>query len=536
VQFDRREFLKAACAAGLGGLFQARPLFAASLGQRRCFHACLSTEAIQRDPDLLSTLRAAGIEAVWLAGFFYGHWPYPLEKLREVRAQLARAGLAAHVVNVPLGHPGDSLGSHDGSFPLTPPRHWRLAQRVDGSQNAGTSLHEPATSENVAALRRLRRAGFTRFFLDDDFRLARGPGQIGGCFCGEHRARFLERGGYPAGRWEELLADARARRLTPLLRAWIEFNCDALTASFRAQRRAVGRGELGVMVMYLGAEKAGLRLKDYAAAPFRVGELMFDDASFSPVKGKTDELFSVLMHRRFARPELAYSETTAFPANQLSARNMAAKLAVSTIADVRHTMFMSGVTPFPRAHWEVLAPAMKAQAAAHARLAGHRLRGPFKHYWGERSRWVGDDRPFSLFLAAGVPFAVAEEPGRVGWVFLSDFDARALAEGDLAGRGARFVHRPSVRLGAAEAEPVEESLTALWAFKRRLGPSLGDVPHVLEETPVVCAWYPSARAVLLWNLDDRSRTLTLQRGQRRQQIALDSLEARVFADLGSSEI
>ena len=34
------------------------------------------------------------------------------------------------------------------------------------------------------------------------------------------------------------------------------------------------------------------------------------------------------------RPNPAYSETTAFPANRLSAQNMAAKLAVSTISDV----------------------------------------------------------------------------------------------------------------------------------------------------------------------------------------------------------
>ena len=51
--------------------------------------------------------------------------------------------------------------------------------------------------------------------------------------------------------------------------------------------------------MYLGAEKAGIRLADYADVPFRVGEFMFDDESFNPVKGKTDELFSSLFHRRF---------------------------------------------------------------------------------------------------------------------------------------------------------------------------------------------------------------------------------------------
>jgi hypothetical protein len=89
---------------------------------------------------------------------------------------------------------------------------------------------------------------------------------------------------------------------------------------------------------------------------------MFDDHSFTPVKGKTDELFSVLFHRRFVRPELAFSETTAYPANRLSAAHLAAKLVISTLADVRHTMFMSGLTPFPREHWSVLAPAMREQA------------------------------------------------------------------------------------------------------------------------------------------------------------------------------
>jgi endoglucanase len=73
------------------------------------------------------------------------------------------------------------------------------------------------------------------------------------------------------------------------------------------------------MVMYLGAEKAGIRLSDHRQGLMRVGELMFNDASFNPVKGKTDELFSALFHRQFVAPERAYSETTAFPADQLSA-------------------------------------------------------------------------------------------------------------------------------------------------------------------------------------------------------------------------
>ena len=49
--------------------------------------------------------------------------------------------MSVHLINVPLGHPGDSLGAMAGNVPLTPPRHWRLAKFPDGRTYAGTSLH-----------------------------------------------------------------------------------------------------------------------------------------------------------------------------------------------------------------------------------------------------------------------------------------------------------------------------------------------------------------------------------------------------------
>ena len=123
--------------------------------------------------------------------------------------------------------------------------------------------------------------------------------------------------------------------------------------------------------MYFGADKAGLRLADYRDVPFRVSEYMFQDWSLTPVKGKTDEIFSVLFHRRFAAPERAWSETTSYPAHALSAANMAAKLVISALTDVRHTLFMSGLTPFPKTHWTTLAQGMRRQAQFHAQLGGH---------------------------------------------------------------------------------------------------------------------------------------------------------------------
>ena len=520
----RRESLRLLAATALSaGIL---PLHARPAKRVRDYHVCLSPQAVMEDPEFPTRLREAGISCVWLAGFFYGYWPWPLASLEAARDRLERAGLEVQVVNVPLGHPGDSLGSKDGTFPLTPPSHWRLGTGFDGKSYAGTSLHAPATQENQTALQSLRKSGFTSVFLDDDFRLARGPGQIGGCFCREHQERFLQRTGFASNRWPELLEDVRSRRLTPLLREWVEFTCDELTGSFRAQQRIAGR-RLGIMVMYLGAEKAGIRLTDYRGVPFRVGELMFDDAGFDPLKGKTDELFSALFHRRFVAPELAYSETTAYPADKLSAANLGAKLVISTLADVRHTMFMSGVTPFPKAHWTTLAPLMQRQAGFHRVLAGHALRGPFKHYWGEASRWCGDDRPFSLFLAAGIPFEVTDKPARDGWTFLSEADANAAANGQLVSRGTQFVSRP-LASNAPALEQCAESLEALLAYKRRLG---DQTPFVENAEPAVLGWYPSARAALIWNPAAARKVFSVRYGTRSREISLDALDSALLEDL-----
>jgi len=496
---------------------------------KRTYHLSISTEALDADPELLGIISAAGVTDVWIAGFLYGHWYFSLEKIRPWRERIEKHGMAAHVINVSLGHPGDSLGSSSGQVPLAPPRHWKMAVLPDGHKYCGTSLHDPATAENCEAMRQIQAAGVKRVFLDDDFRLARSPGMIGGCFCPEHKKAFLQRTGYGETQWSELLEAVGRRQLTPVLRAWVEYTCHQLTACFRAQQKAAPHVQLGTMAMYFGAEKAGIRLTDYADVPARVGETMFSDNEFGRLKGKTDELFSVLFHRRFIRPELAYSETTAYPANRLSARNMAAKLVISTISDVRNTMYMSGLTAFPREHWRTLAPAMKRHAKLHATLAGHAPQGPLKHYWGESSRYVGDDNPYSLFLALGVPFEIRGTPAADGFTFLSDADARTVEQ--FGSVGTRFVARPQSGLFGG-IRPMPESLAELFALKRELAPQLERTPYVEGEIPVVCAWYPTAQAVLLWNPTEQPQELTLRHGSLRRSVRIDGLDVALLEGIG----
>ncbi|HUW62206.1 MAG TPA: hypothetical protein VMZ06_14480 [Candidatus Bathyarchaeia archaeon] len=508
MHITRRGFLSGAAGAVAAGLVCRRAAGDEADVNLRRYNLSVSIDAFKADPELLEIVRAAGVTDIWTASFFSGAWHHSIEETNEWHAKIRAAGMAVHSITIPLGHPTFNEKNPD-YMPDVGLQPWQFGIDAAGRKHGGVCLHPPGTELNVAAMAQLKKIDPGIVFVDDDFRLAIGPGNIGGCFCDAHKAAFLQKHGYGEVEWGELLQAAKDRELTPLLRAWLTDVCDELTGSFRAQQAAAAPEiRLGIMVMYLGAEKAGIRLDDYRQTPMRVGELMFDDKSFAPVKGKTNELFSSLFHRRFVSPDLAYSETTAWPPDGLSAANMAAKLVISTISDVRNTMFMSGITPFPRTHWATLGPAMKKQAQFHRQIAGHRPRGPFKHYWGEQSRWVGNDNPYSLFLAAGVPFEVTAEPARDGWTFLTDFDARVVQS-----PGTKLITRNNVA----------EELTALFEFKRQILPELNNVPYVIEDVPAVCAWYPTAKKVLLWNLAEQPQTMTLKLGKKTVPVELGAL-------------
>ncbi len=342
---DRRDFLKISALIGWGGLVGYIPSVTSKNSSRRRFSLCVTTETLNKNPDYFNLIVESGITDVWMPIFLNGYWAYPMEDLLLWKNRFEKKGISVYSLSVPLGHPGNSLGGSP-DFESTP-KNWPRGVDIDGNKYSGTSVHPLITEENITVIQKLGKSGFTRLFLDDDFRLARAPGQIGGCFCSDHQQEFLNKYGYSQKDWTQLKQDIKDRNLNSTLKNWISFTCDDLTKSFKAQQAAAPDVQLGIMVMYLGSEKAGIRLSDYKGSLMRVGELMFDDRAMTPVKGKTDELFSALFHRRFVTPEMAYSETTAYPANKLSAKNMAAKLHITTIADIRNSMFMSGLEPFP---------------------------------------------------------------------------------------------------------------------------------------------------------------------------------------------
>ena len=524
---DRRDFLKTTGILGSAALFGFIPSARSNKQNCRTFSLCTNTETLTKNPDFFDLIVNSGVTDVWLPFFLNGYWAFPMEEIQIWRRRFEKKGIGVQILTVPLGHPGNSLGGLP-EFDSTP-KNWPRGVDIDGNKYSGTSVHPIITEENASVIRKVGKAGFKKLFLDDDFRLARTPGKIGGCFCNDHRGEFLSRYGYSVNDWETLRQQIKDRHLSDLTRNWINFNCDILTNSFKEQQAASPEVKLGIMVMYLGSEKAGIRLTDYKGSLMRVGELMFDDRAMTPVKGKTDELFSALFHRRFVVPELAYSETTAYPEDKLSATNMAAKLHITTIADIRNTMMMSGLKPFPFTHWSTLAPAMRKAASLHRIIAGQKPEGPLKHYWGESSRLVGDDKPYSLFLASGIPFEVTDVPAKDGWTFLSDFDFTDIATNRLVSYGTTFVYRAKTGTNPTGARFLEENLNDIYAFKKEIIPQLGQIPYVSENLPVVCAWYPKIKKVLLWNLSESKETFTVICADKKYPVEIAALDAEIVS-------
>ena len=536
-QISRREFFLPFLASGLVlGSYHPLGMLTSCTGNTpsiRRFHASISSQIWEANPDLPSIIKKAGITDIWLGAFFYGKWYRRPEELRKLSNHLENEGFNVHIINVPLGHPGDALGMDENTdYLATPPNHWKNACTFNGQLYSGTSIHTPAVQENVEALKELRESGFKTVFLDDDFRIARMPGHIGGCFCNECRDEFLSKYGYGPADWKDLIESVENRNPSQVLRSWIEHICEIETNMFTTMQEAVPEIQLGIMAMYFGSEKAGIELDRYGDVPFRVGEFMFDDISFGNIKGKTDELFSVLFHRRFVEPDLAYSETTAFPADALSAQNLAAKLSISLISDVRNTMFMSGLKPYPFSYWDILGPAMQKSARIHEELAGHKPAGPFKHFWGWDNRLVGTDKPFSLFLASGIPFETAETLTADGWIFLSNEDARAVAENRLKAKEKNLVIRNNANISGDQFIPMDENMSDLLKFKKQIIPGLKDIPYVDGDIPAVFAWYPTTRKALIWNVEEKTYTFNIKRNDKTlRTVSVGGLDVMLISDL-----
>ena len=135
---------------------------------------------------------------------------------------------------------------------------------------------------------------------------------------------------------------------------------------------------------------------------------------------------------------------------------------------------------------------MKRHADIHARIARPPAARSAETFLGNpRAALLGDDNPYRPLLRTGhsVSRSSTSRP-RDGFTFLSDADAETI--GSVRSAGTVFIARP--RPAALDkVRFIPESLPALLAFKHEIVPKLGPVPYVEGDSPIVCAWYPTAR-------------------------------------------
>ena len=491
----------------------------------RVFHISATCEEIlQRDETgcfvLPELWRAAGITDVWLFAWHRGDWQYPWSVLDESARTVQKHGMTPHLLTVPFGHPSGTPDAHQEK------NGWKPATRPAGNHRWGVCCHVPADQACVNSVREIaNHYGPCSLFLDDDFRMADTPADIGGCICPECRADFQKKTGYTDAQWDEMLRLVLENQDTPQVRTWVDYWCDRLTKVFRDTETASPEVDLGIMVMGMGSERAGIRLDDYRGKLFRVGEWMFTDYEYNPTKNKTIELFSVLMHRRFADPGRAFSETTII--KQLSAENYASKLVMSTFSDTRNTMFMC---PIPTEYWAMLTPRVQQERRFHQRLVGQKAKGPFKHFWGLADRYMAGYDAYSLFLALGVPFEVCDQLPADGWTFLGNASAAEMDRGVLQSPGTRCVARSESKSG--RFQKVDETFPSLFEFRCSLLPQFREqgIPYIEEETPVVLGWYPDARAMLVWNAEPVTKILHLRKGSAQHVLALNPLDSALVLE------
>jgi hypothetical protein len=172
---------------------------------------------------------------------------------------------------------------------------------------------------------------------------------------------------------------------------------------------------------------------------------------------------------------------------------------------------------------------MKKSADLHRQIAGHKPAGPFRHFWGWDNRLVGTDKPFSLFLASGIPFEVVDKLTDDGWFFLSDEDALAVTENRLHPKNKNLVVRKSAGLQDSRFTLLDETPEAIATFKKQIIPSLTDIPYVAGNTPVIFAWYPTARKALLWNVNEERQDYTIRlNGRVIHQVSIDGLDVELI--------
>ena len=496
-------------------------------------------------PRVIAMMKEAGVDTIWLWGYFYGTTWSSLETIAEA-GKIARShGFEAAIIQLPVGHPGNSLNPDDADVLLKIPDHWRYRQDSAGKPKYYIGDIEPVmVRENVESIVALRDAGFKRFMMDDDLRLGELGDEIQGCFCEICVSEFGRVSGRTLTR-EALVQALQDKTDTALMKEWVRYNCSKVTDMMKEMN--VPGVELGIMVMHLGDERHGIDMREIQEAvpgvEFRVGELHFSDGEFGSPEGKASELLGIQYHLNLVGREHAVSETTVFPPRSLSENNLICKVKIAVSAGISDIYFMSGTWLIDESYWS----AWGRQYPAIRQIADwcdpYERAYPVHLAKGTHGAYGEPVEPPLLPYYAGLPVKPVRgnEPDATGEVLLFFGDYRigdewekcfplyktVIVDRKAAERNKGNLDRlpENVRLWEHEAGtlPAETEVALLRRELEACGAFKADFPRIIEGVNLALVSLPERNSVIVMNLEERPNAGLLALGDRRTPIELPAL-------------
>lgn len=512
------------------------------------FHYSLDSAVVLdpvEGPPTLAMLKDAGVTCIWIWGFFFGKLWSPVADMVRARDILEAYGFETGVIQLPVGHPGNSLNPEDESLDLKLPETWRY--RIDLHGNPVyycADIEQTMIEDNRKSIEVLYEAGFTRFFMDDDLRLEVFGSEIGGCFCDFCLAEF--NGAYGRAMTREgmqaCLLDKETNR--EVLRDWTTYSCSKVTRFMKSME--LSGVQLGIMVMHFGDERHGIDIpslrRDCERVMLRVGESHFEDGDFATPADKAMELSGILFHMNLMGQDDVYSETTVFPPRSLTPDHLLFKAKMAVAAGVPNILFMSGSWLITEDYWSAMSRPLRALRETGDELLSYERSFPVHIAVGTHGSYGEEIAPSDLPVLAGLPAKPVrggddETPGDL-LLFFGDYELtpdwlhKAVAYPRVIFDLAAFKRNESLLAAGSLLshmevwEDPEPSVERLRAFVRR---GSADFPMMIAGENIALLWLKEAGSVILLNLVDHDSTGVLSYGGYCTDIAMKGLEMAVVS-------
>ncbi|NLV74323.1 MAG: hypothetical protein GXY52_06535 [Chloroflexi bacterium] len=499
-------------------------------------YSLMPQDIIALQDTLLPTLREVGVNRIWTTDSLTGRTVADDATFSASKAILDQQGFdSSGFGSVVVGHPGNSLNPDDPTLDLTVPANWRYRVDRHGKPVYFCADIEPnMMADNTAAVRRMRKLGYTTFSADDDLRMGNWGDAIQGCFCDKCLADFNQRVGFTYSRREIAQAIEQLDDRT-LLEAWVAYNCSKVERLMDALADEIDH--IGLMVMHMGDERHGLNLPKLRAQHpdmfFRVGEMYFSDADYGTIAGKIDLLAGISQHLTAVGRRRSYSETTIFPPRALSPEHWVHKARLTLAAGTENLFFMGGTWIIEDRYWHAMAAAMPGLRRIEA-LSKPKHRYPIHMVSGTDGTRGETIHPPALPLRAGLPVlsvrgSVIPKGGEI-LLALGSYDLTGpweaalgnyraiICDQDALAANPQLAERATVVLNASLRESGTSHLELLRSHLARLEPNY---PRISAGQDLALFWV--GERVLILNLLPEPNRGVLTYGASRVPIELGAL-------------